>query len=64
MKRKTLLKVLRRSGFFLKREGASHSLWCNPKTGHIEAVPRHADIPERLAKKIQQALLAHKSESD
>lgn len=56
MKRELLLKTLRRAGCFLKREGSAHSLWCNRETGHIEAVPRHADIPERLANKIMRAL--------
>jgi len=56
MKREALLKALRKSGCFLKREGSSHSLWCNPQTGHIEAVPRHTEIPERLARKICHAL--------
>jgi mRNA interferase HicA len=27
-------------------------LWCNPKTGHLEAVPRHTEIPDLLARKI------------
>src|SRR2546429_1775711 len=31
-------------GCYLKREGRSHSLWCNPKTGHVEAVPRHTEV--------------------
>jgi mRNA interferase HicA len=35
-----------------KAEGSSHSLWCNPKTGHIEAIPRHIEISNQLAKKI------------
>jgi mRNA interferase HicA len=39
-------------GCYLKREESSHSLWINPKTGHIEAVPRHSDIKEPLAMKI------------
>ena len=56
MKRSALLKHLRRHGCFLKREGGSHSLWCNPKTGHIEAVPRHIEIPNKLAKKIIKSL--------
>jgi hypothetical protein len=30
-------KKLRKAGCFLKREGASHSLWMNPKTGVVEA---------------------------
>jgi len=56
MKRQALLKYLRKQGCFLKREGRSHSLWCNPLTGHIEAVPRHTEIPDKLAKKICKAL--------
>ncbi len=56
MKRTALLKRLRRYGCCLKREGRSHSLWVNPETGHMEAVPRHAEIADRLAEKICRAL--------
>ncbi|MEN8253916.1 MAG: type II toxin-antitoxin system HicA family toxin [Verrucomicrobiota bacterium] len=56
MKRNQLLKHLRRNGCHLKREGASHSLWCNPRTGWIEAVPRHTEVANRLAQKICKKL--------
>jgi mRNA interferase HicA len=56
MKRESLLKELRRIGCYLKREGRSHSLWCNPRTGHIEAIPRHMEIGEGLSRKILSAL--------
>ncbi|MDE2734607.1 MAG: type II toxin-antitoxin system HicA family toxin [Gemmatimonadota bacterium] len=56
MKRRALLRHLRRNGCYLKREGSAHSLWCNPATGAVEAVPRHVEIPNRLAKKICKAL--------
>lgn len=52
MKRRTLLRHLRRCGCYLKREESEHSLWCNPTTGAIEAIPRHVEIPNRLADKI------------
>ncbi len=52
MKREVLLRQLRKYGCYLKREGKSHSLWINPQTGVVEAVPRHTEIPNRLAKKI------------
>jgi mRNA interferase HicA len=52
MKRSALLRHLRKHGCYLKREGGEHSLWCNPKTGHCEAVPRHTEIPDKLARKI------------
>lgn len=52
MKRGDLLRHLRRHGCYLKREGGSHSLWCNPRTGAVEAVPRHTEIANVLARKI------------
>jgi len=56
MKREALLKHLRRNGCYLKREGRSHSLWCNPQTGQVEAIPRHTEIANKLVKKICRAL--------
>jgi len=52
----TLLKHLRRHGCFLNREGSAHSHWTNPQTGQTEAVPRHAEVPDVLARKICQGL--------
>ena len=51
MKRRDLERKLRVAGCFLKREGGSHSLWLNPNNGVTEAVPRHSEIKEPLAKK-------------
>jgi predicted RNA binding protein YcfA (HicA-like mRNA interferase family) len=56
MKRTALLRHLRRHGCVLKREGRSHSLWTNPRTGEVEAVPRHSEIPNKLATKICRGL--------
>lgn len=56
MKRRDLEKRLRHAGCYLKREGSSHSLWINPKTGIVEAVPRHAEVKEPLAWKILRSL--------
>ncbi len=56
MKRNTLLRHLRKHGCILKREGSSHSLWLNPNTGEVEAVPRHTEISDRLAHKICRGL--------
>jgi hypothetical protein len=46
------------AGCYLKREGSSQSLWINPKYGIAEAVPRHTEIKEPLAKKILKNLKA------
>ena len=56
MKRTALLQHLRRHGCVLKREGAAHSLWTNPGTGAMEAIPRHTEIPNLLARKICRGL--------
>jgi mRNA interferase HicA len=56
MKRSTLLQHLRKHGCTLKREGAAHSLWTNPATGAVEAVPRHTEISNILARKICRGL--------
>jgi len=56
VKRTALLRHLRRHGCTLKREGASHSLWTNSATGAVEAIPRHIEIPNLLARKICRGL--------
>ena len=56
MKLRDLERKLRIAGCYLKREGGSHSLWINPKTGVVEAVPRHTEVKEALAKRILKSL--------
>ena len=60
MKRNELLKILRRNGCYLKREGANHSLWISSINGAVEAIPRHTVIPDLLANKIIKNLSAKK----
>jgi len=52
VKRSALLQHLRRHGCYLKREGRAHSLWTNARTGAVEAIPRHGEIANNLARKI------------
>jgi mRNA interferase HicA len=56
MKRGDLLRHLRLHGCILKREGGSHSIWLNPETGLQEAVPRHIEIANLLARSICRGL--------
>jgi mRNA interferase HicA len=58
MKRRDLERRLRIAGCYLKRERSAHSLWMNPKTGGMEAVPRHSEGKEPLAHKILKSLSA------
>ena len=56
MKREALLRHIRRFGCVLLREGRAHTLYANPSTGKMEAVPRHIEIPDKLARKICRGL--------
>jgi mRNA interferase HicA len=56
MKRGALLRHLRWHGCVLKREAGAHLLWTNPRTGALEAVPRHTEIPDGLVRKICRGL--------
>jgi len=58
MKRRDLERRLRLAGCWLKRKGSAHSLRINPTTGVIEAIPRHTEIKEPLARKILKSLVA------
>lgn len=50
MKRKDLVKLLEKNGWYLKRIGGNHDIYTNGKK--IEPIPRHSEINERLAKEI------------
>lgn len=50
MKRKELIKMLERNGWIKVREGGNHTLYSNGEK--TEAVPRHNEIAENLAKAI------------
>ena len=50
MKKRDLEEKLKKAGWFFLRSGADHDVWSNGK--EIEAVPRHKEINERLAKAI------------
>ena len=56
MKREDLLRHPRLHGCYLKREGGVHSLWMNPANGNMQAVPRHNEVAEMLAKGICKRL--------
>jgi mRNA interferase HicA len=56
VKRTKPLQHLQRHGCVLKREGGSHSIWRNPQTNEIQAIPRHTEIAENLARKICRKL--------
>lgn len=48
MKRRELLKLFEKAGWYLKRNGASHDIYTDGINS--EAIPRHPDVNERLAK--------------
>lgn len=50
MKKKDLEKKLKNFGWWLDRHGGNHDIWTNGERSN--AVPRHPEINEILAKKI------------
>lgn len=50
MKRKDLIKLLERNGWYKMREGADHTIYTDGNS--IEPIPRHKEIAEILAKAI------------
>ena len=56
MKRRDLIRYLQKQGCVLEREGGRHSIWLNPASGLTQAVPRHTEIGDFLAKGICKRL--------
>ena len=50
MKRRDLIKLLERNGWMFDRNGGNHDVFVKEKM--TEAVPRHSEINENLAKAI------------
>ena len=54
MKRRELIKLLEKNGWYIKRNGGNNDLYTNGK--QTEPIPRHPDINERLARSIIKKL--------
>ncbi len=50
MNAKELKRIIRSHGWYFLREGKKHEIWTNGEAS--EAIPRHVEISERLARKI------------
>jgi mRNA interferase HicA len=56
VKRAELVKAIERLGGVLIRHGAKHDWYRNPSTGISQAVPRHREIKDLMAKHILKML--------
>ena len=56
MKRTELVRHLLKHGCRFEREGGRHTIYTNPTNGAKVPVPRHAEIDNRLARKIFRQL--------
>ena len=52
MKQADLIRIIADNGAVFIRHGSKHDWYRNPDTGVSEAVPRHREIKEQLARKI------------
>ncbi|MDJ0869207.1 MAG: type II toxin-antitoxin system HicA family toxin [Myxococcota bacterium] len=53
MKRRDLIRHLEEHGCELLREGSRHSVYVNRRSRTASTVPRHREINEQLARKIE-----------
>ena len=56
MKRRELIRRIEEIGCVLIRHGGNHDWYQNPETKMAQAVPRHSEIHESLAKHILKML--------
>ena len=56
MKRLDLIRVIEKNGSVFVRHGSDHDWYKNLSNGIAEAIPRHKEIKELLAKKIIKRL--------
>lgn len=56
MKRVDLIKKIKKLGATLVRHGSKHDWYENVSTGVVQAVPRHREIDEDLARSIIKKL--------
>jgi len=56
MKRVDLIRIIEGAGCELIRHGAKHDWYRNPATGVSQAVPRHREVGEHLARRIIRSL--------
>ena len=56
MKRLDLIQIIEKNGAHFIRHGSDHDWYKNQLTGISEAVPRHREIKDLLAKKIIKRL--------
>jgi len=56
MKRIELIKIIEKNGAVFIRHGSNHDWYKNNESGVFEAVPRHREIKDLLAKKIIKRL--------
>jgi len=56
VKRKEFIRELVKAGCYIKRHGANHDIYMNPRTGRKAPIPRHAEIKESLCELIRKQL--------
>ncbi|MEW6162997.1 MAG: type II toxin-antitoxin system HicA family toxin [Nitrospirota bacterium] len=56
MKRHEFIRELVNAGCYLKRHGANHDIYMNPKNGRKAPVPRYSEIKDSLCGLIRKQL--------
>jgi len=56
MKRNKIIKHLTENGCIWDREGSNHTIYYNPRSNKVSAVPRHNEIDNNLCNEICKQL--------
>ena len=58
MKTSELTRLAQKHGCYIKRHGAEHDIWIDPKTGNTSCIPRHQgrEVATGTANKIMHDL--------
>jgi hypothetical protein len=56
VKRQAFIRELVKAGCVLKRRGANHDIYINPRNGRKAPVPRHTEIKDSLCRLIRKQL--------
>jgi hypothetical protein len=56
VKRNEFIRELVNAGCHLKRHGANHDIYVNPRTGRKAPIPRHSEIRDTLCRLIKKQL--------
>lgn len=60
MKKSDAVRLLRRAGYRLARQGSRHEVWVHPVSNEVFALPRHSWIRPTVAQELRKQVVRHR----